>query len=779
MGPQGPQGPQGEQGIQGLQGPRGIQGIQGEAGTDGAQGPQGEQGPPGPVGLSLKGTVAVVGDLPPDSPPGTNVLGDSYLVNSPAPGHLWVWDGDSWEDFGQFQGPAGPQGIQGVAGVDGTDGTDGVDGAPGAPGADGTDGTDGATGPQGPPGADGTSVDFKGSVADVAALNALPGPHAVGDGWIVQSPAPAHLHVWNGTSFDDVGQIQGPTGATGPAGPAGTNGADGEDGASAYEIAVFNGFVGTEAQWLASLEGPPGPIGATGPAGPAGDASAFETVAIAAGTSIPASVKTITTGGYHTLGVGGAIYRRSSAPGGALAGNNGFFQSADGGWWKLDIEQRVYITMFGAVILAAAGNEATNDTAVAHANLFCATAVPGYFVPLYFPVGQLRLATTVPLVVGMNWIGEGIVSGSDTENTACIRNGTTDTFSQSATLRDVYVTGILFDTNNQNRDILDNGNAFDLQWSKFMFCGFKNARFGIRITSTGTMIKNCMFQNCVTCAALTGSDMYFQDNFIDAGSSSTTVGECILLDDLSLSTVRGNFITGRAKIPLTIRDNCQGTRVFDNEFDISDYSGLYCDNARGFLVYGNTFNKLGLKSVTEPNATYDAEFRAHNSYDYVLRDNEFLHTGGSAPSPFMPSHKVTADTTAAGDGLRAGHDVYIDDVIYRNGKTRTISFDANCCAPRTSNRRPAPVRIVTSGVSNDVKPGECSAIKAVLTANATVTLFNLPGDAKPGEMIPIYRPGTEAFTLTIKEGATTLKTIASGAAGSTMAIFDGTNWFCT
>lgn len=52
------------------------------------------------------------------------------------------------------------------------------------------------------------------------------------------------------------------------------------DGASAYEVAVANGFVGDEAAWLASLVGPQGPqgiqgptgaTGATGPQGPQGD----------------------------------------------------------------------------------------------------------------------------------------------------------------------------------------------------------------------------------------------------------------------------------------------------------------------------------------------------------------------------------------------------------------------------------------------------------------------------------------------------------------------------
>lgn len=44
---------------------------------------------------------------------------------------------------------------------------------------------------------------------------------------------------------------------------------EGTDGESAYAIAVSNGFVGTEAEWLASLEGAPSVV--PGPAGPPGD----------------------------------------------------------------------------------------------------------------------------------------------------------------------------------------------------------------------------------------------------------------------------------------------------------------------------------------------------------------------------------------------------------------------------------------------------------------------------------------------------------------------------
>lgn len=44
-------------------------------------------------------------------------------------------------------------------------------------------------------------------------------------------------------------------------------GHSGSPGPSAYDVAVANGFVGTEAEWLASLVGPPGPPGSGGGSG--------------------------------------------------------------------------------------------------------------------------------------------------------------------------------------------------------------------------------------------------------------------------------------------------------------------------------------------------------------------------------------------------------------------------------------------------------------------------------------------------------------------------------
>jgi hypothetical protein len=63
---------------------------------------------------------------------------------------------------------------------------------------------------------------------------------------------------------------QGPQGLQGIQGVAGVNGVNGTNGRSAYEIAVLNGFVGTETQWLLSLVGATGPSGASGTAGPQG-----------------------------------------------------------------------------------------------------------------------------------------------------------------------------------------------------------------------------------------------------------------------------------------------------------------------------------------------------------------------------------------------------------------------------------------------------------------------------------------------------------------------------
>lgn len=75
-----------------------------------------------------------------------------------------------------------------------------------------------------------------------------------------------------------AGSVRGPKGDKGDTGDQGPQGADGfigVDGLSAYQVAVANGFIGTEEEWLAYLrQGPVGPQGPQGPQGTPGPAGA-------------------------------------------------------------------------------------------------------------------------------------------------------------------------------------------------------------------------------------------------------------------------------------------------------------------------------------------------------------------------------------------------------------------------------------------------------------------------------------------------------------------------
>lgn len=61
-------------------------------------------------------------------------------------------------------------------------------------------------------------------------------------------------------TIEPIAEIQTAVGNTTYRGPQGKPGAQGEPGDSAYEIAVANGFKGTEKQWLDSLSATIEPI---------------------------------------------------------------------------------------------------------------------------------------------------------------------------------------------------------------------------------------------------------------------------------------------------------------------------------------------------------------------------------------------------------------------------------------------------------------------------------------------------------------------------------------
>ncbi len=137
----------------------------------------------------------------------------------------------------------------------------GATGPAGTNGIDGTNGLDGAPGAKGDPGPAGAD-----------GTNGLDGQN--GD-------SAYQVAVTNGFSGTESEWLISLVGATGPAGADGTNGIDGTNGldgvngATAYEVAVSNGFSGTESQWLASLVGATGATGSDGANGIDG-ASAYQ-----------------------------------------------------------------------------------------------------------------------------------------------------------------------------------------------------------------------------------------------------------------------------------------------------------------------------------------------------------------------------------------------------------------------------------------------------------------------------------------------------------------------
>jgi len=107
----------------------------------------------------------------------------------------------------------------------------------------------------------------------------------------------------------------GTDGATGETGETGETGAAGADGASAYEVAVAAGFVGDEAAWLASLVGAAGADGADGGGDllAANNLSDLENAATAAtnlglGATDAVTHGSLTTTGDITLGGVGSDY---------------------------------------------------------------------------------------------------------------------------------------------------------------------------------------------------------------------------------------------------------------------------------------------------------------------------------------------------------------------------------------------------------------------------------------------------------------------------------------
>jgi hypothetical protein len=152
--------------------------------------------------------------------PNSPAVGDKFIIS----GKAWIWTGVVWEIFGSVS--SGPQGPTGATST-----------VPGPTGPTGSVGFTGPTGPTGPPGVDGSGISILGTLAN---SSLLPDPGVnINDAYLIGGD----LYIWDGTDWNNVGQIQGPTGPTGPTGVRGDD---------------------------STVPGPTGPSGPTGATGTAG-----------------------------------------------------------------------------------------------------------------------------------------------------------------------------------------------------------------------------------------------------------------------------------------------------------------------------------------------------------------------------------------------------------------------------------------------------------------------------------------------------------------------------
>jgi hypothetical protein len=263
----------------------------------GEQGPAGVQGIQGPRGYGLDITyMGLYANMSSHNDSNTDI-GDTFMVDEPEHQYhgyaFFYYGGGTWSNPVRVLGDEGWTPIHGLTtvgdavyltltGFVGGVGTPPVDTSVttyvtttgyststvnainirGLQGIQGTQGIQGKTGSIGPIGPTGNSI-WIAFADDANGTNAnfVGGPYAA----FMQSanqPLISEFTGWIRVKGDKGDK--GDTGATGATGTQGTQGLQGDEGLSAYEIAVNNGFVGTESEWITSLKGDAGTNGTNG-----------------------------------------------------------------------------------------------------------------------------------------------------------------------------------------------------------------------------------------------------------------------------------------------------------------------------------------------------------------------------------------------------------------------------------------------------------------------------------------------------------------------------------
>ena len=253
----------------------------------GDTGPKGDTGDIG-IGTIIKGHYNSYSEFISVHPSGS--LGDAYIVD----GSYYYWDGNGWANAGSVKGDTGETGAKGDKGDKGDTGAKGDKGNTGKTGATGEKGEQGPkgdtgdtgatgdtgkTGAKGDTGATGAGVTIKGSYNTYAELIAEHPTGNEGDSYLVNGS----LYVWNGTAWENVGNIKGEKGDTGLQGVKGDTGDTGSSGFSPIvNVDHSTGQIvittedGSTTISFDELKGDTGPQGVKGDTGNTGDAFTFD-----------------------------------------------------------------------------------------------------------------------------------------------------------------------------------------------------------------------------------------------------------------------------------------------------------------------------------------------------------------------------------------------------------------------------------------------------------------------------------------------------------------------
>ena len=214
----------------------------------------------------------------------TLAVGDSYVVASPAPAHLWTWNSTAFIDLGVFQGPQGELGYTGSRGYSGSQGVTGYVGSQGANGYTGSlgytgssgfgfTGSTGATGFTGSLGFTGSSgLGFTGSTGATGFTGSKGDTGSAGAGFTGSSGEPGVTGFtgslgFTGSSGAGFTGSKGDTGSTGFTGSLGFTGSTGATGAGFTGSTGATGYTGSKGDTGSSGLGFTGSTGFTGSLG--------------------------------------------------------------------------------------------------------------------------------------------------------------------------------------------------------------------------------------------------------------------------------------------------------------------------------------------------------------------------------------------------------------------------------------------------------------------------------------------------------------------------------